>query len=144
MADDCWQVLNVSSKGFSGIRVLRAFRVLRLFKVFKYIKVTSLQQGFEDMDNSSQENTQQLHASGMIFAVICLHYILAYPGYMNMSWLQVGISLTPLLAAELTQDHPGAARISSLLPGHFQPHPTVPDCFCHHWAPCLWRHSAEQ
>ena len=33
------QVLNVSDKGFAGIRVLRAFRVLRLFKVFKYIKV---------------------------------------------------------------------------------------------------------
>ena len=29
----------MSSKGFAGIRVLRAFRVLRLFKVFKYIKV---------------------------------------------------------------------------------------------------------
>ena len=39
----CLQVLNVSSKGFAGIRVLRAFRVLRLFKVFKYIKVLQLQ-----------------------------------------------------------------------------------------------------
>lgn len=33
------QALNVATKGFAGIRVLRAFRVLRLFKVFKYIKV---------------------------------------------------------------------------------------------------------
>lgn len=33
------QVLHVATKGFAGIRVLRAFRVLRLFKVFKYIKV---------------------------------------------------------------------------------------------------------
>ena len=39
---DCLQVLNVSSKGFAGVRVLRAFRVLRLFKVFKYIKVCKL------------------------------------------------------------------------------------------------------
>ena len=29
----------MATKGFAGIRVLRAFRVLRLFKVFKYIKV---------------------------------------------------------------------------------------------------------
>lgn len=36
------QALNVSDKGFAGIRVLRAFRVLRLFKVFKYIKVQAL------------------------------------------------------------------------------------------------------
>lgn len=33
------QALNVATKGFAGIRVLRGFRVLRLFKVFKYIKV---------------------------------------------------------------------------------------------------------
>lgn len=43
-ANGCLQVLNVSSKGFAGIRVLRAFRVLRLFKVFKYIKVLTAYQ----------------------------------------------------------------------------------------------------
>lgn len=36
----------MASKGFAGIRVLRAFRVLRLFKVFKYIKVCSVVPAF--------------------------------------------------------------------------------------------------
>ena len=45
--------------------------------------------------------------------------------------------------AELAQDHSGASVVSSLLPGHLQPHPAVPHCLCHYWFTCVRRHPAE-
>ena len=79
---------------------------------------------------------------------LLIQWSLAHHAVMEMRIMETRITTVhvPSLwcGAELTQDHPGASVLRSLLPGHLQPHPPVPHRLCHHWFTCIWGHSAEQ